>query len=228
LSAVPAVTETHLAAGGGAATDSLTVCLLLLLQEPTYRSVVVLYRAAASTPPPPPSSAGTAATAALQIGVGDWLAAAQSAAEARAAAAVAADTKAAAAAVASEAKAVASTAMRVARRSLTPHAAAAAAAREARKSMRMQENPHNLIIKSFADVAVADLELVRGWWRLIWSRCTLALLQWMILPSTCSRAMSSPQVQLVMLAVNKPHIHRVKSQDPFHVLMLLHFCITFR
>jgi hypothetical protein len=83
------------------------------------------------------------------------------AASAAAASAVAADTKAAVASVASEAKAVAATAVRAARQSLTPYGEAAAAAREARESMRMRENPNNLVIKSFADVAVADLELVR-------------------------------------------------------------------
>jgi hypothetical protein len=63
--------------------------------------------------------------------------------------------------VASEAKAAAATAIQAARQSLTPHADAAQRVREARLSLRMRENPHNLIIKSFADVAVADLELVR-------------------------------------------------------------------
>jgi hypothetical protein len=116
--------------------------------------------------------------------VGDWLAAdvadaaARSAAEARTAAqaaaaaaaatakaaatAVATEAKAAATAVASEAKAAAATAMQAARQSLTPHADAAKRVRQARVSLRMRENPHNFIIKSFADVAVADLELVRA------------------------------------------------------------------
>lgn len=134
--------------------------------------MVVVYHTKAASPPAPPSNAETAVTAALQVGVGDLLAAdvavaaAQSAAEARAAAAmaaaaVAADTKAAVATAASEAKAAASTAIQAARRSLSPTAAAAAeAAREARAAMRMRHNPCNLHIKSFADVAVADLELV--------------------------------------------------------------------
>jgi len=66
----------------------------------------------------------------------------------------------AAAQSAAGAKAAASTAIRAARRSLTPHAQAAAAAREAREELQQQVNPHNIVIKSFADVAVADLELV--------------------------------------------------------------------